>query len=180
MSGQLSDGEGTIDESIVRASSDGRAWLEAPSPPTGSFMVLSSLGEDWIAIRGFDPAVSGESWFSADGLDWSLHGRADLEEIPLDGGVTCREYPHYLASAGPWLVMGATLSFGCSEGGFVVHGTPQISLDGATWTRLPFEKGTPGQTRTGSAVNASAVVDGNLILAGEQNGVATFWIGQPR
>jgi hypothetical protein len=76
------------------------------------------------------------------------------------------------------VVAATALSHPCGEGSFVVHGTQLISSDGATWTPLPFEVGTPGVTRSGASVNAAAAADGTLILAGEQDGVATFWIGE--
>jgi hypothetical protein len=170
----------TNDRNIVVASSDGLAWFEAEGLPQGAFTKLAAVGSEWVGIDVTAAATHGETWLSPNGLDWSRLGRADLAEISDGSGGSCVEYPHYLSSAGDWLVMGTTVSGPCSEGGFVVHGSPQISLDGAAWTRLPFEPGTPGEARSGSAVNASAVLGGNLILAGEHNGVATFWIGEPR
>lgn len=70
------------------------------------------------------------------------------------------------------------LSGPCSEGGFAVYGTQLISTDAASWTALPFGTGTPGESRSGASVNAAAVAGGSLLVAGEMDGVAMFWIGE--
>ncbi|MCA1572515.1 MAG: hypothetical protein LC798_19885 [Chloroflexi bacterium] len=85
-----------------------------------------------------------------------------------------------LVPAGPWVVVNTALQYPCTEGGFVVYGTQQISVDGVTWAPLPFEPGTPGETRSGASVNAAIAVDGGLVLAGEEDGQATFWFGESR
>jgi hypothetical protein len=100
-----------------------------------------------------------------------------MERIETDG-TACEEYARHLRSAGPWVVAASDLAYPCGEGSFVVHGTQLISSDGATWTPLPFDVGTPGVTRSGAIVNAAIATDAGLLLAGELNGVATFWIGE--
>ena len=170
----------TSSETFVIASGDGRKWFEASSPPTASWAHVAALEADWIAMVAFGTegvTVTGQTSWSANGLEWSTHGQAPMEQISTDG-TTCDEYPRHLRSAGGWVVAATDLSHPCGEGSFVVHGTQLISSDGATWTPLPFEVGTPGVTRSGASVNAAAAADGTLILAGEQDGVATFWIGE--
>ena len=101
-----------------------------------------------------------------------------LEVVQADATTTCHEFVTSLHGATPWLVATSRLSFPCSEGGFVVHGTQRASMDGTTWTDLPFAAGTPGQTGSGSAVFATLMVNGRLALAGQSNSAATFWIGE--
>lgn len=101
-----------------------------------------------------------------------------LAEVQADATTTCGEFVTALHGSTPWLVATSRLSFPCSEGGFVVHGTQRASTDGTTWTDLPFAAGTPGQTGSGSAVFATVMVNGRLVLAGQSNSAATFWIGE--
>jgi hypothetical protein len=168
------------DETFTIASGNGREWFDASNPPPAPSALVAALDADWIAMNAFGieggPA-SGQTWWSVNGLDWGPHGQAPMERIETDG-TACEEYPRHLHSAGPWVVTATDLAYPCGEGSFVVHGTQLISSDGATWTPLPFEVGTPGVTRSGASVNAAIAADGTLILAGEQDGAATFWIGE--
>ena len=168
-------------EPFAIASGDGREWLTAASPPPALVALVAPRGGDWIALSGFDAEgnpANGETWVSANGLDWAPHGQAPMEAVEADG-TECREYPRDLHPAGPWLVAATDLMYPCSEGGFAVHGTQLISTDGATFTRLPFEAGVPGQSRSGALINAAVPADdGRLILAGEMDGTATFWLGE--
>jgi hypothetical protein len=161
------------------ASADGREWLDAVNPPADA-VGLVPLGPDWVAtswtVTDSLPDQA-PTWLSANGLEWAEHGSVPLATEPIEGG-ECREYPSGLTSADEWLVLATTLSYPCSEGGFVVHGTQRISTDGAAWEDLPFPSGTPGQSRSGSTVLSAAAVDGNLVLVGESNGRAAFWIGE--
>jgi hypothetical protein len=66
----------------------------------------------------------------------------------------------------------------CSEGGLVNAGPQLLSFEGVDWVELPFPPA--GEEGTGSLVNASAVVDGILVLAGSSHGQASFWVGEGR
>ena len=125
------------------------------------------------------PALSERSatWFSPNGLEWAEHGEVVLESVPEDP-ITCVEFPNGLTSAGPWMVGASDLTYPCSEGGFVVHGTQRISIDGATWEALPFPGGTVGASHSGSAISAAVVVEWRLVLVGQSNRQAAFWIGE--
>ena len=164
-------------ESFGIASADGREWFESSRPPPSAIR-LASLGGDWIAISyafGLGPLPSeSQIWFSADGLDWAPHGDINLEQVPIPGSI-CTEYPSGLNSAGGWLVMGSTLSYPCSEGGYVVYGTQQISDDGESWVPVPFESAIVGVSGSGSHVNAAADDDDSLVLVGQMNNQAAFW-----
>ena len=63
----------------------------------------------------------------------------------------------------------------CSEGAAVNFGPHEVSLDGGGWHDLPLMP--EGDSGSGAWV-ASAVFDGRLVLAGESNGQAAFWIGE--
>ncbi|MFN2418303.1 MAG: hypothetical protein ABR593_05185, partial [Candidatus Limnocylindria bacterium] len=170
---------GEAREPYAIATADGREWIEASSPPTDPGDV-APLGGDWIAMSAFtEDGTDGETSFSADGLDWNEHGGAELSTVRADGA-PCTEYPRDLVPAGRWVVVNTALQYPCTEGGFVVYGTQQISVDGVTWAPLPFEPGTPGETRSGASVNTAIAVDGGLVLAGEEDGQATFWFGESR
>jgi hypothetical protein len=180
VSGRLGSPAEREQEPFVIASGDGREWFESASPPT-DVAGVAPLEGDWIAMSytlGEDSPAAIQTWFSANGLDWTVHGQAAVESVPIEGA-SCDEHLSGLTAGGSWLVLGTTLSYPCSEGGFVVHGTQRISGDGTSWVALPFERGTPGIGGSGSAVYASASVGGRLVLVGEANHRATFWIGEP-
>jgi len=167
---------------FVLASGDGRSWYEASEGnlPGAGGQFIAPLGGEWILLPR---VVYGEghiarTWFSSNGLEWMEHGSFQLLELSAPGG-QCVEDPTRLVSSAEWLIASTTLSFPCSEGGFVVYGRAQISLGGADWSVLPFDTGTIGQSHSGPAVHAAIVFGGNLILAGEQDGAATFWLGEP-
>ncbi|HEX7197582.1 MAG TPA: hypothetical protein VF364_12210 [Candidatus Limnocylindria bacterium] len=167
-------------EPFTIASSDGREWFEASNPPPGASGVLP-IGGDWIVIAHEigDGSLPDHAsvWHSTNGLDWSAHGELPLESVEVEGA-RCTEVPAGAGAAGGWLVAATSLAYPCSEGGFVVHGSQRISTDGAAWTALPLDASTPGEQGSGSNVRAAATFDGRLILVGEANLKATFWIGE--
>ena len=182
VAGVVLSGEGadTTYDPYALASGDGREWLEATGPPPTTVGVAAVRG-DWVAATysfgGEQLPDLATSWFSANGLEWTEHGTAALNAWPIEGG-SCHEYPSGLNPAGEWLVLASTLSYPCSEGGYVVFGTQRISTDGATWEDLPLPAGTPGMTRSGSVVTSAATREGALVLVGESSGRAAFWIGE--
>lgn len=166
------------------ASSDGSSWVTATTPPSvvsGTVQVAPIAG-DWHAIASgvTDGALltSVPISFSANGLNWAASGSMGLAVVQVDPSTTCNEFVTALHGATPWLVATSRLTYPCSEGGFVVHGTQRASTDGTTWMDLPFAAGTPGQTGSGSAVFATLMMNGRLVLAGQSNSAATFWIGE--
>src|SRR5919106_3466717 len=169
-------------EPFAIASADGREWFDATSPPPAP-AALAALGGDWVVVsgtfeeEGLRPSDRAATWFSPNGLDWTQHGEVMLDSVPAEP-LTCVEFPDRFTSAGPWMVLGSTLSYPCGEGGFVVHGTQRISIDGATWEALPFPGGSLGTSHSGSAISAAVVVDGSLVLVGQSDGLAAFWIGE--
>lgn len=54
--------------------------------------------------------------------------------------------------------------------------TVRVSTYGVTWLALPFPVGTPGVTNSGSTVRAAAMLDDRLVLVGQSNSQAAFWI----
>ncbi len=178
-SGTLGTPPGSLAPFVI-ASADGRNWVEASGPPT-DIVELAPLAGDWVAIGyafgGAPLADHATTWFSTNGLDWVRRGDLPLRTVPA-GGSTCNEYPSGLTAAGGWLVLASTLSGPCTEGGFVVPGIQRISAEGTSWAALPFEVGTPGTSGSGSTVNGSIAVGGRLVLVGEANQKAAFWIGE--
>jgi hypothetical protein len=168
------------EENFVIASSDGREWIQSPSPPTDASQVTPQ-GPDWFAIAPGDlSARTAPVWFSANGLEWSEIAAISLETIGSGPDSTCQEFVGRLKSAAGRLIVGAGFSFPCSEGGVVTYGRTLMSLDGMSWQALPFaeqdviEQG----TNRGSVVLAAADADGNLVLVGQSNGRASFWFGE--
>lgn len=158
------------------ASADGRAWFEASNPPPNASGVMP-LGSDWLILDHEIGRPNAVTWHSANGLDWSPHGELSLQTAEVEGA-ECAEFPAAPQAAGPWLVSGTILSYPCSEGSSAVYGSHWISTDGRSWTMLPFDPGTPGTQGSGSLVNDAVMLDGRLILVGESNFMATFWIGE--
>ena len=171
--------EAASDEPFAVASGDGLEWFTVGSPPPTLQPLVGALGGNWIAMSAFagDATMqNGETWASANGLEWAPHADAPMAVVNVDGA-ECQEYPRDLHSAGPWLVASTDLSYPCSEGGFAVHGSQLLSLDGRGWSMLPFEAGTPGESRSGSLINAAIEADGSLLVGGEMDGTATLWFG---
>lgn len=163
------------------ASGDGRAWFEAEAPP-GAAAAVAARGGDWVAVSRDLPVVLGqpadaEVWSSANGLSWTPIGGYTLESVERGEGTTCTELPTSLEVAGGWLLSGSMLSFGCSEGGVVTQGGQRISPDGVTWTTLPFG-GAATELGLGTRMAGALEVDGRLVLVGERDRVATFWVGE--
>lgn len=167
-------------EPFTIASSDGREWIEASNPPAGASGVLPVAG-DWIIVShqiGEGPLPDHAStWQSANGLDWSPLGDLPLDSVEVGGG-RCAEIPVRPTATGPWIVAPTTLSYPCGEGGFQVFGTQRLSRDGSAWTALPLDAATPGEQGSGSLVHAATTFDGRLVLVGEANLKAAFWIGE--
>lgn len=162
------------------ASGNGREWFEADAAPGAAVAVAPRAG-DWVAISR-DPTIGlgqpavAEVWSSENGLSWNRIGSFDLATTERSDGA-CSELPDRLVSAGPWLVSGTTLSFGCSEGGVETKGTQRISPDAVDWAALPF--GAPGaEAGLGTRITDAVDVGGRLVLVGERDRVATFWIGE--
>lgn len=164
------------------ASGDGRTWFEADVPP-GSAKAVAARGGDWVAVSTdatIDFSVlpaEARVWSSPNGLSWAPIGAYALGTLERSD-LTCAELPSSLIAAGPWLVSGAMLSFGCSEGGVETKGAQLISRDGVNWTALPF--GAPATAAgLGTRIAGGLEVGDRLVLVGERDRVATFWVGQP-
>ncbi len=153
-------------------------WLTAPAPPTQAGNVAALFG-DWVLV-GRPPIAEGEHppapvSRSANGLDSAPGGTMPRATVDV-GGAQCREHVHDAIGAGPWIVTNTTLSFPCSEGGFVTHGTQRLTTDAGSWTELPFATSLP-ETGGGSAVFGTVTTDSGLIAVGQSNGRAAFWLG---
>ena len=176
----IAGSQGAAQEPFAIASGDGREWVEAGTPP-GVAVAVAPVGGDWLAVSRDATLVVGEPsegdvWTSANGLDWSTIGAYPLaNEGP--SGAACTEIPTSLFAAGPWLVSGTVLSFGCSEGGVQTMGAQLISLDGADWTALPFAAPAE-EVGLGTRISGALEVDGRLVLIGERDRIATIWVGE--
>lgn len=173
-------GEAGTAEPFAIASGDGREWFQADAPP-GAARGVAPRGGDWVAISA-DPVIvlgqpsEAQVWSSANGLSWTRTGSYRLGTVE-HSDVICTELPGSFFAAGPWLMAGTMLSFGCSEGGVETKGTQLISLDGVDWVALPF--GAPAsEAGMGTRIAGAIEVDGRLVLVGERDRVATFWVGE--
>jgi hypothetical protein len=171
---------GTEQEPHTIASGDGRSWFEASTPPGVSASVVSR-GGDWLAVSrevafGIGEPSTAHVWSSADGLAWAQWGAFELQSREA-GGAPCTEWPTGLYSAGPWLIASTIVSYPCSEGGTQTQGRQLISLDGVEWSALPFAPASE-EVGLGTRIGGAVEVDNRLVLVGEQDRVATFWIGE--
>lgn len=177
-----SQGDDATPSPLAMASADGVQWFDAaPAPDDAS--TVSPLGPDWI-VTSFTVDNSGgqstwdvSSWFSANGIDWTLGAPIPLGGIDRGDGFFCADAPTGLHGAGGWLILETGLG-GCGEGGFVRYGTPRLSVDGAIWVELPFPAADVNGRQLGSGALAALAFDGSLVIAGESQGYATFWIGE--
>jgi hypothetical protein len=179
VAGTRTDDSGT-EEPFAIASGNGRDWFEADAPP-GSAAAVAPRGGDWLAVSRDSTVVLGEPaeaqvWSSANGLSWAPIGTYPLRTVE-HSDVSCSELPERLLAAGRWLVSGTMLSFGCSEGGVETKGTQLISLDGVDWAALPFAAPAV-EAGLGTRIAGAVEVDGRLVLVGERDRVATFWVGE--
>jgi hypothetical protein len=158
------------------ASGNGHEWFDASIPPEGAVSV-AAIGPDWVILTvAMDEAYRPTSvaiWQSANGLSWS--GPDDIEIELTDPESGCPLWPSLLGE-GRSLILRSYWSGLCSEGAARSFGPHLLSLDGQAWSSLPFPKS--GEGGSGSWVNASAVLAGALVLAGESNRQAAFWLGQ--
>lgn len=162
------------------ASGDGRSWFEASTPP-GVAAGLVPRGGDWLAVSrevavGVGEPSTARIWSSANGLTWEQSGSFALESRDA-GGAPCTEWPTALHAAGPWLIATTVVSYPCSEGGTQTQGTQRISLDGIEWSPLPFAPASE-EVGLGTRISGAVEVDGRLILVGEQDRMASFWVGE--
>ena len=172
--------DGAGQNPVAWASGDGQAWLAAESPP-GLAAGVAPRGPDWIAIAAPPETVIGEPsaaevWSSSNGLEWAAIGSLPLAAVDVGGGA-CSEYPSAFLSAGPWLVAGTTVSYPCSEGGVQTRGAQSLSVDGTQWTTLPFGEAAD-EIGLGTAITGAVELGGRLVLAGERDGEAVFWVGE--
>jgi len=166
---------------VAFASGDGRAWFEAGTPPPGVAAGIAPRGGDWTAVSREPEFVIGEAstaevWSSANGLEWDRLGAFGLESRTA-GDAPCTEWPTSLHAAGPWLIAGTIVSYPCSEGGVETQGAQRISRDGVEWSELPFAPASE-EIGLGTRIAGAVEVDNRLILVGEHDGAATFWIGE--
>ena len=153
-------------------------WIAASAPPDGAGHV-AALGGDWILLVQ-PPTAEGEHpdaavWRSANGLEWAEAGTMPRATAELERA-RCFELIIEAVGAGPWIVTNTSLSYPCSEGGFMTHGTQRISTDGTSWTDLPFPSSLP-ETGGGSAILGAAATEAGLIAVGQSNRRAAFWLG---
>ena len=89
------------------ASSDGREWFEAGSPPNDAVDVAAIEG-DWLAISvPADPesrTSTFATWESTNGLDWSRAEDIQLDDSGPAGDAGCKLWPS-LESAGRYVVV---------------------------------------------------------------------------
>jgi hypothetical protein len=57
----------------------------------------------------------------------------------------------------------------------VTYSRSLISVDGMSWQEMPFAKPPTGR---GNGVFAAIATEGGLLLVGESNGRAAFWLGE--
>ncbi len=166
-------------QAYVAASGDGIEWIEASAPPAIPGEVAPLAG-DWVAVEG--PPYEGRHEVdiatsrSANGLEWTDAGTVPRGRHEPDSMTRCYEYVAEAIGVGPWVVVNTIVSFPCSEGGFVTHGTQWISSDGASWEQLPFPSSLP-ELRGGSAVLDGAPGEGQIVLVGQSNLKAAIWLG---
>ena len=165
--------------STILASGDGIEWHEAGSAPS-DMQFVAPIGSDWVAV-GSGPvedrseSTTTASWFSANGLEWSVIGQLALEAVGLPGGDGCREFVSDLISAGDVLVASTVLSYPCGEGGVVRFGRSSTTSDGSSWEAFPFAGPIAADTR-GTTVNAATPIGDETLLVGERDFQAVFWL----
>ena len=173
-------GELDAPDPYVLASSDGREWIEATALPDRAGQV-AALGGDWFLIT--EPPLTGQEehvdatvWRSANGLEWSQIGSMPRAVLQLEGG-RCYEHLAEAVGAGSWVVVNTGVSYPCSEGGFVTHGTQRITSTGTSWFDLPFPSSLP-EAGGGSGVRAGAAGEHRLIVVGQADLKASMWVGE--
>jgi hypothetical protein len=170
----------TEPSTTVSASADGIEWFNATSPP-GNAHLVAPIGPDWVAIES-EPGQPGEidstaSWSSANGLEWNLAGELPLGAIDAGGGAGCTEFASGLHGTGDVAIVSTTLTYPCSEGGVVRYGQSSITSDGVSWDPLEFTGASDlSSVSRGTTINAAIALGDRLILVGEKDLQATFWL----
>lgn len=79
-----------------------------------------------------------------------------------------------LQEARPLAAAITTISFPCSEGGFIANGHPFVSSDGQAWSPLPFPVSVGG-SGSGSRVTAALTTEDGILLVGQSQQHAACW-----
>jgi hypothetical protein len=182
-------------QSLTIASASGREWFPAEAPPRAGVWRVATQPAGWMIIAAGPESWGGgyrevleepqtSVWTSFSGIAWHQLGTFDLASINWDGA-PCNEAVTDLQSAGGWLVVSVRLL--CVAGTDTVEGfgSPRISLDGIDWQPLPiadlaFDLTTHEREETGLVIHAAIPSELGLVLAGQSNGQAAFWLGARR
>lgn len=162
----------------VVASADGKEWFDGTAPDAGIFMA-APRGGDWFATTatvGAGSSIDAATWGSANGLDWSPIGTIPLEAAGPET-LGCHEMPAIVHGLPRLIVVGTVLTFGCGEGAVSTAGGSYASLDGGTWSRVPFGD-------LAYAAGAAEAGDRIVVATDTRTGQAdvigvTFWVSQP-
>lgn len=182
-------------EAFTITSLDGRNWVTPAAPAHAGVWQVAAHSPGWIIIAsGFEssPAVYLEAieqpgttiWSSLSGIAWQQIGTMDLPPTEVDGA-DCYDSTPFVHSTADWLV--ASVRLQCASGNTAIEGSksPLLSLDGLEWQPLPIPGLSIDQTtfapeETGLQVNIAIATETGLVLMGNSNGQAVFWLGVPR
>jgi hypothetical protein len=184
---------GMSGESLTIASAAGWEWVPAEGPPHAGVWRVAAQPSRWIVIAA-GPGSSGgvylevleepqtTVWTSLAGIAWHQLSTIDVMSRQWDN-TACDESVADLQSVGGWLV--ASFRLYCGDERVEGFSSPRISLDGVDWLPLPihelsFDPTTLEREETGLVVRAAVASELGLVLAGQSNGQATFWLGVPR
>lgn len=178
---------------LTIASAAGWQWVVAEAPPRAGVWRVAAHPSGWIVIASGPESYGGiyrealeepqtTVWTSLAGIAWHQLSTIDVMSRQWDG-TTCDEGVADLQSAGSWLV--ASLRLYCGDQQVEGFSSPRISLDGVDWLPLPnaelsFDPITLQREETGLLVQAAVASELGLVLVGQSNGQATFWLGAPR
>ena len=78
------DAEQRVYLPIVRASADGRTWIDADpeAMPEGPNLLVAAVEGDWIATQTDFEAGTDVTWFSHDGVTWEERASLDVPDPP--------------------------------------------------------------------------------------------------
>jgi hypothetical protein len=181
-------------EAFTITSLNGRNWVAPAAPAHAGVFQVTARPPGWIIIAAgheSSPALYLESlevpgatiWSSRAGIAWQQIHTLDLPSTEQDGA-TCGRGVQSLHGELSWLVASVRLS--CISGNDGVEGfaSPLLSLDALEWLPLPipelsFDTTTLAPSETGLEVNGAIAIGAGLVLLGNSNGQAVFWLGTP-
>ena len=140
---------------LILTSPNGVTWTRRESGVTNYLERVHYANNRWVAV-----GEAGDLSVSDNGLSWT----------PLNTGYPFSDHEGIAYGSGMWIVAGGYFDYDDDDGPFAV-GTLYSSVDGLTWSRLPYS--------TGKRLRDIAFAEGRFVAVGNDRQIFTSKDGGP-